>query len=90
MLKQLCELEHKISDKVCRFVCDNDTDINIIKESLFQFQKFIGSVEDIAKANKEAQEKAAQPPVPENTSEQPVPEVEQVPQIASPEDNQHA
>lgn len=58
MLKQLCQLELVIAEKTCRFTCENDTDINIIKEALFQFQKFIGSVEDIAKAKKEAEEKA--------------------------------
>lgn len=61
MLKNLVQLEHIVADKVCRFICENDTDINIIKEALFQFQKFIGSVEDIAKANKEAIDKENQP-----------------------------
>lgn len=55
MLKQICQLELVIAEKTCRFSCDNDTDINIIKEALFQFQKFIGSVEDIAKAKAEAE-----------------------------------
>lgn len=55
MLKNLCQLEHVVSDKICRFICDNDTDINIIKEALFQFQKFIGTVEDAAKAQQTTQ-----------------------------------
>lgn len=61
MLKNLCQLELIITDKTCRFTCDHDTDINIIKEALFQFQKFIGSVEDIAKANKEKEEDKKEP-----------------------------
>lgn len=63
MLKNLCQLENTINDKVCRFICENDTDINIIKEALFQFQKFIGSVEDMAKANKEKAESVADKPL---------------------------
>jgi len=60
MLKNLYQLEHVISDKVCHFVCDHDTDINIIKEALFQFQKYIGDVEDAKKA-----QQAAPTPTPE-------------------------
>jgi hypothetical protein len=49
MLKNLSQLEHSIENRVCRFICDNDTPINIVKESLFQFQKYIGQIEDMAK-----------------------------------------
>jgi hypothetical protein len=51
MLKELFQIEQIVANKVCHFVCEKDTDINIIKEALFQFQKFIGTVEDVAKAN---------------------------------------
>ncbi|MEK7578184.1 MAG: hypothetical protein AAB456_00480 [Patescibacteria group bacterium] len=59
MLKNLTQLEHKIEDKVCRFICDNDTSIAIAKEALFQFSKYLGQIEDAAKAQqviKEAKE----------------------------------
>lgn len=55
MLKNLAQLEHMIENKVCRFICDNDTPLHIIKESLFQFQKYIGQIEDQAKKQQEAQ-----------------------------------
>ena len=86
MLKNLCQLEFVIEDKACRFICDNDTDINVIKEALFQFQKFIGSVEDIAKAQKEAAEKCSQPDANAPVVE-PVAEVVQEPEQA-PVENQ--
>jgi len=56
MLKNLCELSHQVENKVCRFICDNDTPIHFIKEALFQFQKYIGAVEDAAKAQQENKE----------------------------------
>lgn len=55
MLKNLAQLEHMIENKVCRFICDNDTPLHIIKESLFQFQKYIGQIEDQAKKQQETQ-----------------------------------
>ena len=55
MLKNLVQLEHVLENKVCRFVCDNDTPINFIKEALFQFQKYIGAIEDAALAQQKAQ-----------------------------------
>lgn len=59
MLKNLCQIEHEIENKVCRFICDNDTPIHIIKESLFQFQRYIGQAEDAAKAQMQAQKNDA-------------------------------
>jgi hypothetical protein len=55
MLKNLAQLEHEIDKKVCRFICDHDTPIQFIKESLFQFQRYIGQAEDLAKAQMESQ-----------------------------------
>jgi len=55
MLKNLCQLEHVVENKRCHFICDNDTPIYIIKECLFQFQKYIGSVEDSMKTKSEEQ-----------------------------------
>lgn len=54
MLRNLCELSHQVENKVCRLIMDNDTPIHFIKEALFQFQKYIGAVEDAAKAQQEA------------------------------------
>ncbi len=50
MLKNICKLEFKIGEKVYQLLCDNDSPIEHIKESLFQFQKYIGQVEDQVKA----------------------------------------
>jgi hypothetical protein len=55
MLKNLSQLEHVVENRVCRFVCDNDAPIHVIKECLFQFQRYIGQVEDYAKAQVEQQ-----------------------------------
>ncbi len=68
MLKNLAQLEHIVENKVCRFICDNDTPVHFIKEALFQFQKYIGQIEDAAK-----QQQASQPPQQE-VKEEPKPE----------------
>jgi len=68
MLKNLSQLEHIIENKVCRFICDNDTPIHIAKEALFQFQRYIGQIEDAAKqqqASQQAQEDVKEEPKPE-------------------------
>lgn len=59
MLSNLVQLAHQVENKVCRFICDNDTPVAIVKEALFQFQKYIGQVEDAAKA----QQASVTPPV---------------------------
>ncbi len=58
MLKTITQLEHIAENKVCRFICDHDTPLSAVKECLFQFQKYIGQIEDYAKAQKEAADKA--------------------------------
>ena len=55
MLKNLAQLEANVEGKAFRFVCDNDSAIGSIKEALFQFQKFIGQMEDAAKAQQSTQ-----------------------------------
>jgi len=52
MLSNLVQLTHQIENKTCHFTCENDTPLHLIKEALFQFQKFIGTVEDTAKAQR--------------------------------------
>jgi hypothetical protein len=81
MLKNLCELSHKVENKVCRFVCDNDTPTNFIKEALFQFQKYIGQIEDAAAAQQKAQAESLVPPV------EPIVAID--PDVPAPEGNQH-
>jgi hypothetical protein len=54
MLKNLSQLEHIIEGKAFRFICENDAPIHFVKEALFQFQKYIGQVEDYAKAQQAA------------------------------------
>ena len=58
MLKNLSQLELIIEDKICRFMCDFDTPLTHVKEALFQFQKYIGQIEDAAKA-KHVEEKSS-------------------------------
>jgi hypothetical protein len=50
MIKNLSQIELLVENKVCRFICDHDTSLVIVKEALFQFQKYIGQIEDAAKA----------------------------------------
>jgi hypothetical protein len=46
MQKILTQLEHKIGEKVYHFVCDPASPIEHVKEALFQFMKYIGTIED--------------------------------------------
>lgn len=73
MLSNLVQLTHTVENKACQFICANDTPINVIKEALFQFQKFIGTVEDQAKAQQEAQKQASVPAPEEAPVADPVP-----------------
>lgn len=54
MLSMMSQLEHKIEDKVFHFVCAPDCPLPMVKEALFQFLKFVGSIEDKVKAEQEA------------------------------------
>ena len=53
MLKYLSQLEHKIGNNVFHFVCDQQSPIHEIKESLCQFLKFVIQAEDSIKAQQE-------------------------------------
>lgn len=70
MLKNLVQLEHLIENKAFRFVFDNDVPIHFIKEALFQFQKYIGQIEDISKAQQASQQTQSE------VKEDPKPEVQ--------------
>jgi len=56
MLKNIARLEIIIAEKAYHLTCENDSPIEHIKEALFQFQKYIGSVEDNVKAQMAAKE----------------------------------
>ena len=63
MLKNLSQLTHTIAGKAYTFVCDVDSTLENIKESLFQFQKYVGQIEDQVKAQQEAAKAAIPEPV---------------------------
>ena len=69
MIKNLCSLEHTVGDRVYRLLCDNDSPLNDIKEVLFQFQKYIGQIEDQVKAQQDAAQ-ILDSPVEENKVEE--------------------
>ena len=48
MHKSISQLEINIQEKTGRFLCDADTTVTIVKEMLFQFQKYGGQIEDQA------------------------------------------
>lgn len=54
MLKNISKLEIRIGDKNYQFLCDIDSSLNDVKEAIFQFQKYIGQIEDQVKAQQEA------------------------------------
>lgn len=58
MLKNIVKLECKIGEKIYQLFCDNDSPLEHLKEAFFQFQKFIGQIEDNVKAQQEEQKKA--------------------------------
>lgn len=71
MLKNKVHLEYQIEQRNFCFICDNDAPTSFIKEALFQFQKYVGAIEDAALAQQKAQEEANKPvePVEEPTQE---------------------
>jgi hypothetical protein len=80
MFKGVARLESIVEGKIGHFFVDNDTQLNHVKEMLFQFLKYVGSLEDQAKAQADAA-KAAE----ESTAEKVVvPEVVEV--IEQPEE----
>lgn len=53
MIKSITQLEHKIGDKVFHFLCDHDSPIQEVKESLCQFLGYVANVENAVKAQAE-------------------------------------
>jgi len=46
MIKNFSRLECKVSEKESHFYVEVDTPIVVVKEMLFQLQKYVGAVED--------------------------------------------
>lgn len=46
MLKNFSRLEVIVNDKIGHFLVESDAPLPVMKEMLFQFQKFIGQYED--------------------------------------------
>jgi hypothetical protein len=53
MLKQISKLEIQIENKPYTLLCESDSSTQHVKEALFQFGKYIGQIEDAARANAE-------------------------------------
>ena len=53
MLKNINRLEYVIEGKVYHFMCDMDSPLHNVKEALFQFIKYVGSIEDVIKKAQE-------------------------------------
>ncbi len=58
MLSNLVQLQHSLEGRVFNFQCANDAPLNLVKEALFQMQKYVGQIEDAAIAQKKANEEA--------------------------------
>lgn len=54
MLKNITQLKAIIDGKEGVFQCENDTTLNVVKEMLFQFQKYVGQIEDQMKIQMES------------------------------------
>jgi hypothetical protein len=63
MLKNTTKLECKINGKDHFYMADQETSTAEAKEALFQFLKYVGQIEDNAKATQEAQVKSEEVPV---------------------------
>lgn len=65
MLTNLVKLEVKVGEKIFQFLSESDAPIEHVKEAVFQFQKYVGMIEDQIKAQLdkvEADKKAAEAP----------------------------
>ena len=68
MLKNLTRLEANVNGRVGHFYCDFDTPLPEVKEMLFQFQKFVGQVEDSARQQQEMEKQVQITDIPEVNS----------------------
>lgn len=51
MLKNLNQLELEIDGQMFHFNCDMDAPIHLIKEALFQFQTYVGKIQEFHTKN---------------------------------------
>lgn len=49
MIKNITQLEVVVNEKTVRILADMDTDINVVREALNRFQKFVDQIEADAK-----------------------------------------
>ncbi len=69
MLKNCTRLECIVNEKSGYFYCDIDTPISVAKEMIFQFQKYIGLVEDqlrVQEEQKKQEESYSETPIEES------------------------
>lgn len=69
MLKTIAQFEHVVEGKVGRFLLDHDTSVSAAKEMCFAFLKYIGQIEDAAKAQQEASKSPEEEQKPEDPKE---------------------
>ena len=72
MLKNISRLEVKVNNKDAYFHCEMDMPTTDVKEALFQFLKFIGQIEDNARALTEIQDKPLEAESPKEPEEKKV------------------
>lgn len=60
MLKNISSLAIKIGERTYQLLCDIDSPLHEVKDVLFQFMKYVGQVEDNAKAAQEQALKESQ------------------------------
>lgn len=53
MHKNLSRLEYVIGNRQYHFYCDSDAQTSEVKEALFQFLKYVGTIEDNFKRDQE-------------------------------------
>jgi hypothetical protein len=56
MINNFSEIQVNIDSKICRFYVQQDMPLGNVKEALFQLQRYIGQIEENAKAQLESQE----------------------------------
>ena len=70
MLKNISRLECIVNEKIYHLSCDNDSPLEHVKEALFQFQKYVGHIEDkIKQAQSEAEASKIKEEIKEDSSE---------------------
>ncbi len=58
MLSNISKLQVQIENKSYQLFCDSDSPLPHVKEALFQFQKYVGQIEDKIKESEDVKKKA--------------------------------